>query len=99
MVAATSDRRIPARRAARRARATIVSKSRKPGGRTRWSTMVSSSSITTNSAPGSSPRRCRIASGMTICPFDESLVVATAFMSGSYQPEKTIVRPATGAFR
>ena len=58
----------------------ISSNSRIDGAAIGLSTTVSFSPSTTNSVPGSSPSRLRIASGMTTWPFEESLVVAISSM-------------------
>src|SRR5206468_1038238 len=78
----------PTRRASLRALATRARNSLLAGASIRLRITTSPSPMTTNCTPASRPRAFRTSSGMTTCPLDESLVVATAaivYLLYSYQ--------------
>src|SRR3989475_10565693 len=66
---------IPARRARLRTRAARARNSPRLGALIRFKITTSPSPITTNWAPVSRPRAFLTSSGITTCPFEESLVV------------------------
>src|SRR5579872_269273 len=78
-----SPRRTPLCLAATRACWSSIPNSRLSGGCKTLRITTSRSPSTTNRAPGLSPRRVRISSGITTCPLEERVVVVASLMNVS----------------